>query len=61
MRVWFNVKEFIIGPKLILDTFSHVWFHVEKEFIIDYRLKQLLGTFALDPNFILNFTPNLIL
>lgn len=39
--VWFGVKELILSLKLILDTFSYVWFHVREEFRIISELKQL--------------------
>lgn len=51
MRVWIGIGELIPSPKLILDTFLHIWFHIREEFIIDYELKQLLVAFALDPKF----------
>lgn len=46
--VWFGVKELILSLKLILDTFSYVWFHVREEFRIISELKQLWVTFVLD-------------
>ena len=47
MRVWFHIREFIPNPKLILDEFLHIWFHIGEDFKIDFgceidsELKQL--------------------
>lgn len=41
LHVWFHVEELILNPKLILHKFLHVRFHVEIEFKIDSKLKQL--------------------
>lgn len=60
--VSFDVRELILGLKLIL----HVWFHVAEDFKInsrsriDYELKQLRVSFVLDQK-ISKFTLNLIL